>query len=455
MVYFRLREFTGTLSALILASVSCGPFAVAEEWIGFPKGFKWCVSTAGHQFEGNNNHSDWWDWEEKGKAEQGSRSGLTADHWNRVDEDIQLMKRIGVNAYRFSIEWARIEPQEGVFDESAIEHYRNEVNALVQAEITPIITLQHFTFPLWVRDRGGWEWDGVEEAFAKFTERVYQRIAPDVRYWVTVNEPMNYTLGGYYEGVVPPGEKRAIQGIVPVIRGLLKSHARAYRVLHRLADEQGKTVQVGMALQLRRMSPWNWWNPLDRIMASVADQTFNWTVPDAMKSGRYYMGIPTFLSVDEELADLANTQDYVGINYYGGDQIEFSWKKGMIIHNWDPTASAEYVSENQENPFYTMVMEASRRYPGKPILILENGSSGDDQSRVKLIKHALVALHKAIRDGAQVQSYCHWTLMDDYEWGSFNVPMGLYETDFKTLERKPRVSAELFRLISEKNGFSF
>ena len=138
--------------------------------VQFPPTFKWCMATAAYQVEGNDVNSDWWDWEQTpGHIAHGDKSGLAADEWDLLPTDIGLMKDLGVNVYRFSVEWAKIEPVEGQYDEAAIDHYANEVKLLNDAGITPFITLHHFTMPRWLRAKGGWEWDGSADAFEKYT----------------------------------------------------------------------------------------------------------------------------------------------------------------------------------------------------------------------------------------------------------------------------------------------
>lgn len=157
----------------------------------FPAHFKWCVATAAHQIEGSNTNSDWWAFEQvTGNVAKGDKSGMAADHWNRVEADTKLMKELNVNAYRFSIEWAKIEPQQGQWNKEAIEHYRNEIQVLRSHGIKPLITLHHFTLPQWVVKKGSWLWSDFPQAFKKYTEVVISEIAPDVQDWMTFNEPM-------------------------------------------------------------------------------------------------------------------------------------------------------------------------------------------------------------------------------------------------------------------------
>jgi beta-glucosidase len=233
------------LLLFILGLISATQNARADG--SFPKNFQWCVSTSAHQIEGNNINSDWWDWEQiPGHIANNEKSGAACDSWNRVDEDLDMLKDLGVQTYRFSVEWAKIEPEEGQFDQTAIAHYQNEVALLKSAGISPMITLQHFTMPRWVRAKGAWEWDGFPAAFANFAALVYTQIAPQTRDWVTINEPMVTVLGGYLEGVMPPSEQRKLSGIAPVLGGLLKAHAAAYSTLHQLADFYGSDIRVGI-----------------------------------------------------------------------------------------------------------------------------------------------------------------------------------------------------------------
>ena len=175
----------------------------------FPEKFKWCVATSAHQIEGNNIYNDWWAWEQikPSKIKNGDRSLMATDHWNRYAEDIQLMKYLGVTEYRFSVEWSRIEPTEGNFNQEAIKHYRDEILELKKNGINPMVTLHHFTSPKWFADLGGWAQDSSVKQFKKYTEFVNQNIGDLVEYWLTFNEPMVMLAGGYINGVFPPGIK--------------------------------------------------------------------------------------------------------------------------------------------------------------------------------------------------------------------------------------------------------
>jgi beta-glucosidase len=179
-------------SVLCVQLLSSNGFAQALSGpsVQFPAGFKWCVASAGHQYEGNNIHSNWWHWEQANHAGDAQHcSGRSADHWNRVAEDVSLIESLGVQQFRMSIEWSRIEPQEGVIDQAALNHYRDEVRLLKSRGIEPLITLQHFTLPQWVAEKGGWEWEGMPDAFSRYSIRVYRAIRNEASIFITMNEP--------------------------------------------------------------------------------------------------------------------------------------------------------------------------------------------------------------------------------------------------------------------------
>ena len=284
-----------------------------------------------------------------------------------------MLKDLGVDTYRFSVEWAKIEPVEGQYDAKAITHYRKEIDRLKRAGIAPMITLQHFTMPRWLREKGGWEWVGSEGAFTKFAALVYSKIAPGVRDWITINEPMVNVMGGYYEGVVPPGEHRGLDGVVPVVRGLLKAHASAYMVLHDLAKFRGAEVRVGMAHHLRTFDPAGLINPLDMVASALAQQAWNWMIPDALETGRLQMHLLWFVDDDEYIPGLAGSQDFVGVNYYTGDLISFSSSKGIIQQARDWLPKTDLGWDIYPDGFYRVLREVGDRYPGKPVFVTENG----------------------------------------------------------------------------------
>lgn len=448
------------LTLLTLSSVSGSAWAMGktqpppDSKIQFPSTFKWCVATAAYQVEGNDINSDWWDWEQTpGHIANNDKSGLACDEWNRLPEDIGMMKDLGVGVYRFSVEWAKIEPVEGQYDAAAIAHYQDEIRQLADAGITPFITLHHFTLPRWLRAKGGWEWEGAPDAFEQFTRLVYSKIARGTRDWVTFNEPMVHALKGYVEGTMP-GETRPIDGIFPVIRGLLRAHAQAYHALHELAAEAGADVRVGMAHHLRTFDPYAWINPLDDLMSGIIDQSWNWTVPEALETGRLKLHMLWVANDDEEIPGLKGTQDFIGVNYYSGDLIQFSPSKGFVtVHHDLPRSDAGW--DIYPEGLLRVLQATAKRIPGKPILITENGiADASDTKRPDFIRDHLRYLSQAIQEGIPVEGYCYWAPLDNFEWvDGFTRKYGLYETNFVTQTRTPRGSAKLFHDIIQNEGF--
>ena len=414
----------------------------------FPDGFRWCAATAAHQIEGGNSNSDWWDWEQiPGNIKNGDKSGRATDHWNRLEEDTQHLVDLGVTTYRFSVEWAKIETSDGVWDREAIAHYRHEVELLIARGIRPMVTLHHFTFPRWVRAQGAWEWSEIANRFARFTRVVFTQIAPEASEWITVNEPMVHVMGGYYTGQVVPAEKRKLDAIAPVLHGLLAAHAAAYHELHALAAEKGVKIRVGMAHHLRTIDPLHFWNPLDHLVSGAADRIWNWALPEALETGTLTMQMIGTVDIHDTIEGLKGTQDFFGVNYYTGDLVAFSFSQGVTLHHRENAKKTDLGWDIYPKGFRRVLAEVSSRFPGEGIFITENGiaDATDSQRPDYLVSH-LRAVARAIRDGAPIEGYCHWSWLDNFEWiEGFTPRFGLYEVDYRTFKRTPRASAALFR----------
>ncbi|HOX29280.1 MAG TPA: family 1 glycosylhydrolase, partial [bacterium] len=210
---------------------------MAGERLEFPKGFVWGTSTAGHQIEGHNSHSDWWRFEHEGKIKDGTVSGKCMDYWNRYEEDHDLMTTLGYKAFRLGIEWAKIEPDDGRIDRAAIERYKKILQSLRDHNLQICLTLYHWVLPLWFADKGGWLWEDAVARFMKFTEIAVNEFAEFPDLWVTLNEPLVPAAAGYLAGEFPP-EKKSIKFYGKVTGKLLRAHALNYELIH-------KTVKKG------------------------------------------------------------------------------------------------------------------------------------------------------------------------------------------------------------------
>ena len=219
----------------------------------FPAGFLWGTATSSHQVEGHNPPNNWTAWEqEPGRILEGHRAGLACDWWSgRWREDFDRAAESGQNAHRLSIEWSRIQPAPDRWDEDALDHYREMVRGLVERNMTPVVTLHHFTDPVWLAERGGWENPEAVGFFARYVEKVVRALREYVGMWCTINEPNVYATMGYMMGAFPPGRRGDLQAALRVMEHLLRAHVAAYETIHRLQD----TARVGMVVYYRPMRP--------------------------------------------------------------------------------------------------------------------------------------------------------------------------------------------------------
>lgn len=416
----------------------------------FPQGFLWGTATSGHQVEGDNAASDWWQWEQvPGHIRDGTQSGLACDQWHRYETDFDLAMSMHTNAHRLGVEWSRVEPREGEWSGQALAHYRQVLLALRQRGLQPVVTLHHFVNPAWLAARGGWENPEAVGLFERYVGKVVEALGDLVSLWCTVNEPAGYAYQAFLIGYWPP-QKRSLGSALTVLRHLLQGHAAAYRLIHR-ADPG---AQVGIPHYMRVFDPANPRSPLDRMAAGVRDRAFNQLVLDAITVGK--MRLPLGLGV--RLPEVAGTYDYLGVDYYHRDQVAFDAKNpaqafGRELPPADrQTAEPFWRGEYSPDGFYRTCIRLAAL--GKPIYVLENGflDNADQQRPAHLIRH-LVALHRAIQDGAPVKGYFHWSLLDNFEWAEgYSTRFGLVHVDFGTQERTIKRSGLLYGEICAANA---
>jgi beta-glucosidase len=417
----------------------------------FPDGFLWGAATSAHQVEGNNVHSDWWVWEQMGRVKD--RSGLACDHYRRFAQDFDLAASLGHNAHRFSVEWARIEPAEGQWDDEALAHYVAVVRALRARRLEPIVTLHHFTNPEWFLAKGGWIRPGSVDLFARYVRRVAAALGDAVRYWVTINEPMVYVRLHYLLGLGPPGE-RDLRQAMRVVEHMVRGHAAAYRILHGERRTGWPVPLVSIAHHAAVFWPCKRWSPLDRWITRKSDQVFN-AVLEAMTEGRWVVpGV-----ADWRFPEARNTLDYFGINYYGRQFIRWAPAAGP----W-PGATCDLGHHPREVPERTgmgwdihpdSLFELLRRLGrlGQPILVTENGTSmADDERRWSFLQRHIAAVGRAVQAGANVLGYCCWSLLDNFEWADGYGPrFGIVEVNYQTQERILRGSARKYAEVCRSN----
>jgi beta-glucosidase len=428
--------------------------AASADSFTLPQDFRFCMSTAAYQVEGNDSNSDWWQWEQlPGKIKDNGKSGIATDSYNHLDEDIANMKTLGVTMYRFSIEWAKVEPQEGVFDEKMLDEYVDQIDRLNAAGIESMVTLYHFTFPVWVSNYGGWDWDGIAPAFQAFTEKVVQRIGPRVKIWITLNEPITIIATAYISDIFPPGKNDLHSIGVPMVN-MVKAHALSYHKIHDILDTPTFKPQVGLAHHLRIFDPKHRHNIVDIWAARLFDQISNWSIPDALTTGEFKISIPLYLNVDVQIPEAIGTQDFFGLNYYSRDMISVSpFEKGFLQRQTRSDADVNDLGwEIYPEGMDRLLDQIQTRFPNMPIWITENGiADSADANRTQFIKDHLEVLADQIQAGAPIKGYCHWTLNDNFEWAEgWTAHFGLFSLEPGTLKRIARQSAVDFADIVQK-----
>ncbi len=415
----------------------------------FPDGFLWGSATSAHQVEGGN-FNDWSEWE-KANAErlaEGAKnkwqpwqqkqfpemlkpenyiSGRSGDHYNRFREDFDIVKSLGHNAHRFSIEWSRIEPEEGKFNEEEIEHYRRVILALRQRGIEPFVTLWHYTHPIWFTKRGGWLHPKAEESFLNFVQKVVLEYKDEVRFWITFNEPETVVRYGYIQAIRIP-QKRSIIKAFRVLKTLVQVHKSSYKLIHKIT---GDRATVGFAESLVFFEAYNYW-PQNLLLMKI----LNWY--------RNEQFVPKVI----------NDTDFIGLNYYFRSRIRFnpfiSWK--WFQYNENKYGLTDMGWEIYPEGIYKM-LKVLKKY-SLPIYITENGlADAKDEKRGMFIREYCRWIHKAIEEGVEIRGHFYWSFMDNFEWSDGFWPrFGLVEIDYKTLERKIRPSAFEYAKICQANS---
>ena len=429
----------------------------SSDILAFPEGFLWGTATSSHQVEGNNTNNQWWAWEQlPGRIWHGDKSGLACDWWRNAEADFDRAAALGQNSHRLSLEWSRIEPQEGVFDEAALGRYRQMVQELRERNLEPMVTLHHFTNPLWLMELGEWENRQVVHYFQRYVERVVEALGDLVSLWCTINEPAIYAFLGYLSGRFPPG-KHSFITTFRVLGNLLRGHAAAYHAIHR----QQSRARVGLVKSVVGFEPANPASPLDRLVTRVQDYLFNDIALLAVKDGR--LRFPAGWGIRPH-GPLIDSLDFIGVNYYSRRLVAFDlhqWRQLFGRHSF--REGAELSDSGRLGPYSEIYPQglylALRKVAallGKPIIITENGlPDADDDQRPRFLLTHLAQVHKAIREGLPIQGYYHWSLVDNFEWTEgWALRFGLIEVDPETQERRIRPSGELYAEICRANGIT-
>ena len=425
----------------------------------FPRGFWWGTAAAGHQIEGGNVHSNWWEWEKLGRVNDGSVSGRACDYWNRWSQDHELMVEFGHNCFRLGLEWARIEPEEGAFDDSAIDIYVDMLADLHRRGLKVCLTLNHWVLPQWLAERGGWLSRAAAVAWTRFVNRVVPVVAPYVDLWVTLNEPMVPVLAGYLAGYHPPERRNPVEA-ARVFRALLAAHAVAYHRIHDLVPSapDGSPTLVGYA------AAYQWVEPMhergvravgERALTKVVQQVSYKAWDDAVLTGK----VPKPFGRGQRILGLKGSVDWVGVNYYMRISVTLNPAalSNVTSGTYDAPPGIETTAMGWQvyPPGLRLTLLDTFRRLGVPIWITENGCSdpGDDLRRRYLLSH-LDQMNEAISAGVDVRGYFQWTFIDDFErCEGFEQKFGLVvmDPDDPGLVRNPKPRAETYRELTRNN----
>lgn len=407
----------------------------------FGKHFLWGASTSSHQVEGNT-HNQWtvWelenarslanqahsylgeyqDWADVPKEAGDPRnyiSGRATDHLNRYEEDFDLLEKMNMNAFRFGIEWSRVEPEQGVWDPAALAHYKRYLKELRKRGIEPLVTLFHFTLPVWFADMGGFERRSNIKYFTRYVEKIIQELGSDMKYIITINEPEIYASCSYFFELWPPAERNAFR-FWRVYSNLAAAHNRSAKLIHRLNR---------------------------RYKVSIAKHSLHLYAGDSTVLSRLSVRVARYFSDDYFLKKVAKNCDFIGLNYYQSIRIF-----GYAVHNIEsPRNDLQWPMIPGD--IDKVIMRLHDRYK-LPIIVTENGlADAADKDRRWWIEETLKGLQRAIDRGADVKGYLHWSLTDNFEWAYGKWPrFGLAHVDYKTGKRTLRPSAVWFGSVIKK-----
>jgi beta-glucosidase len=386
--------------------------------VEFPEGFLWGTATAAHQIEGGNTNNDWWAWEHNPDSGCAESSGDACDSFHRWREDVDLVANLGLGAYRFSLEWSRIEPAEGEWSIAALDHYRRICAACFGRGIQPVVTFHHFTTPLWLAARGGWEAPDAPERFARFVEHAVAHLGDLIGWACTINEPnvigvMGYTVGGF-----PPGVTRALGRHVAVNEALVRAHRLAVEALRAGPGN----FPVGLTLSMTE------------LVAAEGGEEGKERAQELLED--------TFLRA-------TGGDDFIGVQCY--TRMRFG-PKGRLLGPEEGVPVTQMGYEYWPQALEHTVRRAAE-VTGVPVLVTENGiGTEDDAQRIRFIAEALEGVRRCLDDGVDVRGYCAWSLLDNFEWAfGYGPKFGLVAVDRATFERRPKPSALWFSNLAKTN----
>ena len=361
------------------------------------------------------------------------------------------MNELGVNHYRFSIEWSKIEPENGNFNIEAIQHYRDLCDSLIKNNITPVITLHHFTHPIWFENLGAFEKRENVSHFIEYSEYAFNNLKDLVPIWCTINEPSVFVSQGYFNGIFPPGKKDPVLAGT-VLENLLYAHTKTYKHLKGL--DGGDQTQIGLVKNIFQFEPLRRWHLLDWVFSNVLNNVFTNSTLDYFKKGHSIFLLPGMVKKEMKNTHAVGAMDFIGLNYYSRMHVrgQASLAEPFLFKKRPQDIQTDMDYALYPEGFYKALHTIS--VLKKPIYVTENGvADRGNNIREIFIKRYLYALNKALQGGLDIRGYFYWTLMDNFEWAEgYKMKFGLYEVDFKTQARSLRESSNLFAKMVKKPG---
>jgi beta-glucosidase len=384
----------------------------------FPPGFVWGVATAAHQIEGQNTNNDWWEFEHDPAKGCAGSSGDACDSYHRWPEDLDLISSLGLGAYRFSLEWSRIEPEEGEFSRAALDHYRRICAGCHERGISPMVTIHHFTIPRWLSSQGGWEAKHAPDRLGRFAERAGEHFGDLITWACTINEPSAAGAMGYLLGEYPPGLKDELERHLAVNDAMVRAHRLAVEALRAGPG----SYPVGITLSMAE---------------NVADEGGN--------------GMRDYAEEILEDVFLRATagDDFVGVQAY--TRMHFG-PDGLAGN--DPTVPQTQMGTENWPHAVEHCVRRTADITGLPIFVTESGiATDDDGERIIYLEEALRGVANCIADGVDVRGYFVWSLLDNFEWNEgYRPKLGLVAVDRHSFARAPKPSSSWYSKVVRANA---
>jgi beta-glucosidase len=406
---------------------------MSDATVRFPESFLFGAAVSAHQVEGGNTNSDWWWWEHLQSTPVHEPSGDACDFYHRYRDDIAMLASFGLNAFRFSIEWARIEPAEGEFSRAALDHYRRVLEACHEHRVMPIVTFHHFTVPKWLQDAGGFASDRFPALFERYCDRAAAALGDLIGIACTINEPAGLGSSGYLLGINPPGHEDDRDGAQRAIDNLLEAHKKG-----------------GAAIRARYRIPVG-------VTLAMPDLQYE----DGAQPGSSSLEVES--RVNDWFLEVARKDEFVGVQTYTRFRYGPDGPRSPG-HDWSDTTremietdvTTQMGYEDYPQALGGAIRRAARACPGLPILVTESGiATAHDVRRIAFMQAALREVQACLADGIDVRSYVYWSLLDNFEWAFGYAPkFGLVAVDRHTFSRHPKPSASWLGEVARRRSLT-